>query len=203
MKIKVKTLRKKLHYLFFVRAFSLIETLVVVSIMGTLYSIVVPVINIAKNRAYESRTKQEFQALSTALELYKSDNGGQYPPDSNRNLPNGLEEYIAGYGENEWPKAPYPGSVYDWDNWTPGKLSDGNPPNPDAPVRANVYQISVRFCPIGKPEECQFPKEDWAEDFDVNSAMYYCLEGPCRSHSGQPYDHPGYCVNCETQNDEE
>lgn len=196
MRKKIKKIKKDLHYIFFIRAFSLVETLMVLAIMGILYSITLPLIQKAKERAYYSRVKQEFQTVSTALELYKADNNGNYPADADRNLPNGLEKYIAGYEGGTWPKAPWPGSVYDWDNWAPEDLD--YPPNTIGVDQ--VYQISVRFCEMGKPETCKFPNEKWAEEFDENSAAYYCIQGPCRSHRTLPVSHKGYCINCEDEN---
>jgi hypothetical protein len=60
-------------------------------------------------------------------------------------------------------------------------------------------QISIRFCPVGQPSQCVFPQQSWAANFDINSSVYYCVEGACRAHVNQPANHPGYCVNCPGQ----
>jgi prepilin-type N-terminal cleavage/methylation domain-containing protein len=159
--------------------FTLVELLVVVAILGILSSIVLVGLNQAKNSAAFARTKLEFRTLVTAIEMYTQDHDGVFPADVNRGLPPGLEVYLSG---GNWPNAPWPGSVYDWDNWT----IDGQ----------RVLQISVRFCPAGHPELCRFPNEPWAVGFDINSAVYYCIEGSCRSHNSEPIGHPGYCINC-------
>lgn len=126
--------------------------------------------------------KSEFNSFASALELYYDDNDS-YPPDASHDVPPWLEPYLSGTKSDEWPDAPWPDSVYDWDN-------------PDGPGR--IYQISIRFCPLGGAlASCHFPEESWAEDFDVNSAVYYCIEGSCRSHINEPLSYPGYCVNCE------
>jgi hypothetical protein len=81
---------------------------------------------------------------------------------------------------------PSPGSYFDWENWN----------NPDIPGE-KIYQISVRFCPAGGGlGTCKFPNEPWASGFGVDSAVYFCIYGSCRSHEGQPLAYPGYCVNC-------
>ncbi len=152
--------------------FTLVEFLVVISIIGILATLIFPVVSSARKAAYFSRAKAELRSVAIALERYSIDNGG-YPADANRNLPNGLEAYLA---PGNWPTAPWPGSVYDWDNWAPGDLSYA--PN------VQTYQISVRFCTA--PGVCNYPAEPWAAGFDYYSAVYYCVSGSCRSHSSQP-----------------
>jgi prepilin-type N-terminal cleavage/methylation domain-containing protein len=163
------------------KGFTLIELLIVIAILGFLANVVVGSVQGARQKAFSVKAKQEFKSIESSLEQYKSDNGGNFPDDANRDIPPGLEQYLA---PGIWPDAPWPGSVYDWDNWVD--------PDTDEPI----YQISVRFCPAGQPTQCNFPKESWAEDFDINSSVYYCIEGPCRAHINQPINHPGYCINC-------
>ena len=165
--------------------FTLIELLIVISIIGILAAIMLPAFSSAREAAYLSRTKEEMHSMSVALELYANDHGN-YPPDADRNVPPGLEPYLSASGS--WPNAPWPGSVYDWDAWAPDDLAY-------APQQ-QVYQISIRFCPVNQPTQCRFPNESWAKNFDYYSAVYYCISGPCRAHSSQPVDHAGYCVNC-------
>ncbi|TSC69071.1 MAG: hypothetical protein G01um101456_366 [Parcubacteria group bacterium Gr01-1014_56] len=164
--------------------FTLVELLIVIAIIGILASIIFPAVQSARDKAYLSRAKAEFRSINTALEMYAA-NQGSYPPDANRDMPPGLEAYL---GTGNWPKAPWPGSLYDWDAWAPGDLSFD--------PKEQVYQISIRFCPAGQPTQCTFPNEPWAQNFDYYSAAYYCIAGPCRAHSDQPPTHPGYCLNC-------
>jgi len=131
--------------------------------------------------AYFVKAKKELRSIHDALEFYKDANGGNYPPDTNRDVPPGLEQYLS---QGIWPDAPWPGSFFDWDNWD----------EPDTGEK--IYQISIRFCPIGNPNECRFPNEDWAKSFDISSSVFYCIEGRCRSHIAEQPNHPGYCVNC-------
>lgn len=176
---KIKPFKQK-H--FWQKGFSLVELLIVISIIGILSSIVIPVYNTARGKAHFARTQKEFKVMEEALQFYLIDHG-EYPPDAVRNIPAGLEVYL---GPGEWPDAPYPDSVYDWENWD------------DPDTGEKIYQISVRFCPSSSSplEECNFPSEDWAENFDQFSAAYYCFGGSCRSHIDKPIDHPGYCLNC-------
>ena len=163
------------------KGFSLIELLVVIAIIGILASVVLVSIRSARESAYFARAQSEMKNIATALEFYL-DEYGVYPDDADRDLPPGIEEFL---GPGEWPDAPWPGSVYDWEAWEDPETGD------------EIHQISIRFCPLGQAENCHFPNQDWAEDFDYYSSVYFCLEGVCRSHINRPVDHPGYCVNCE------
>jgi general secretion pathway protein G len=166
---------------YFKKGFTLIELLVVIAIIGILSAIVLAALSRGRDRAYEARARSEMTSIRNALELYYLDHGS-YPADSYRDAPPGLENYLAG---KVWPSAPWPNSFYDWDNWV------------DPATGKAIYQISVRFCPIGGPlSACNFPKSSWATNFDIDSSFYYCVEGACRSHINHPIDYPGYCVNC-------
>jgi len=147
--------------------------------MGILSTIVFASVAHIRNKAYLVRARAETKNIHTAVEFYLDDYG-DYPADVSRDLPSGLEEYIS---SGIWT-APWPGSVYDWDNWT------------DPETGGLIIQISIRFCQQGLPDTCKFPNEDWAADFGVDSSVYYCIEGSCRSHIGQDIDYPGYCLNC-------
>lgn len=165
--------------------FSLVELLIVLGIIGILAGNILPVFSKAKEKAYLATSNQEIQSMLTALELYK-DKYKAYPPDVNRDLPAGLSEFMAGQDISSWPDAQWPGSVYDWDNWD----------DPDL-YNKKIYQISIRFCPAGGPlSACRFPKQDWAENFNINSSAYYCIQGNCRSHINEDIDYPGHCLNC-------
>jgi len=162
------------------KGFTIIELIVVVAIIGVLSTIVISNVKRAREAAYFAGAKEEMSSIHNSVELYLSDHG-EYPPDTLRSIPPGLKEYLVG---DVWTTAKWPGSVFDWDNW-----SDPN-------TGEKIYQISIRFCPIGQPTECRFPNQVWAENFDISSSVYYCIYGPCRAHISEPIDHPGYCVNC-------
>ncbi|MFA6341133.1 MAG: type II secretion system protein [Candidatus Paceibacterota bacterium] len=164
-------------------SFTLTELLVTIAIIGILSVIIFFSVQGARERSYMARVKSEMRNIETALVLYSEKYGG-YPADADRSIPPGLEEFLAG---GIFPSAPWPGSIYDWDNWI----------NPDDGV-SHIFQISVRFCPISGPlSACHFPRESWASGFDIDSSVYHCIYGSCRSHVSHPTTYPGYCLNCD------
>lgn len=167
------------------RGFTLLEILIVCAIIVILAAAVFASLWSTRESTYLERAKADLVSIYQSLELYH-EKYGVYPSDTNRDVPPGLEVYLA---PGLWPDAAWPNSVFDWDNWAPSSLSYD--------PKEQVYQISVRFCPIGGPlAACNFPNESWAANFDVQSAVYFCVQGPCRSHASKPVSHPGYCVNC-------
>ena len=62
------------------RAFTLIELLTVIAVMGILAGLLVGLAPAAMKRARESRVRSELQALEAAIESYKA-KYGVYPPD--------------------------------------------------------------------------------------------------------------------------
>jgi prepilin-type N-terminal cleavage/methylation domain-containing protein len=167
------------------RGFTLIELLAVIAIIAILGSTVMAAVGSARDKARFARARAELKEMEKALILYH-DKYQTYPAEVERDVPPGIEEFMgAGGVGTEWPKGPWQGSTYDWENW-------------DDPVTgAKIYQISLRFCPVGGPlSACSFPGMDWATGFDVNSALYYCIEGSCRAHIVEDVAYPGYCVNC-------
>ncbi|MFP4022374.1 MAG: type II secretion system protein [Candidatus Paceibacterota bacterium] len=168
------------------KGFTLIELLISLAIIGVLAAIILVAVYRAYDETYKARAELELRMLQSAMHVYALDLG-HMPPDVDRDLPPGLEHYLPA---GNWPEAPWPGTVYDWDHWEPDELNH-------SPDDDRVIQITIRFCDMGDPiDECNFPQYEWAEDFDVNSGFFYCIEGKCRSHSDEPLDYPGYCVNC-------
>lgn len=88
--------RRGKNLLLNIQAFTLIELMIVVAIVGILAAIVYPVGNDCIRRSIESRTKADLNAVRTALAAYSTDHDGQYPTDhlgdliDKGYLPNGL-----------------------------------------------------------------------------------------------------------------
>ena len=64
------------------RAFTIIELLVVISIIITLAALILGTVGYVQKKGARSRAEAEIAALSAALESYKADTGA-YPTDSN------------------------------------------------------------------------------------------------------------------------
>jgi len=183
------------------RGFTLVEILIVVIVLGTLAAVGYGTLSQRwKLKAYYTRTVAELNAMGNAANLYVA-KYNDYPPDVSRNVPAGLKEFVQGQeGIEEWPAAPWPGSVYDYDNW---------PPNEHGPDQ--TYQISVRMCPVGDTATCNANAKKYLSDYvdeatlnawDAHSSVYYCIKGSCRSHQDRPLTHPGYCINCGTNDNQ-
>ncbi len=193
------------------RGFTLVELMVVISIIALLSSILILSYHDAFEKAKYARDKAEFRSIVNTLELYKLVNNGQYPAETDRTMPAGLAQYLNG---GIWPKGPWAGSEYDWDNYLVsgngnngngnGNNCNGNGNNGNGNGSGNactqVYQISIRFCPENGPaSQCNFPNQSWANNFGQFSSLYYCISGLCQAHMNRPASYAGYCINCITQ----
>jgi prepilin-type N-terminal cleavage/methylation domain-containing protein len=175
-------------------AFTLVEILIVMVVLGILVTITLSVaVPKWRERTYFTKATAETTMLANAVKLYVV-KYNTYPDDANRGIPADLMEFLQVNGQNgvHWPNAPWPNSVYDWDNW---------PPDPtNGPQQ--TYQISIRFCQGSDPLsvcKANFPKENWVtSSWDQYSSVYYCISGSCRAHQSYPASHAGYCLNCGT-----
>lgn len=158
----------------FLTGLTLIEILLAMAILAVLMAVVLVVTRSAIHRAKIKKTGQDLTALATTIAMYYDDHGA-YPADVSRGLPSGIESYLV---TKKLPLGLWSDSCYDWENWT------------DPATGKKIYQISLRFCCSGGT--CNPP----ISGFDRDSAIYYCIQGACRSHINQPINHPGICVNC-------
>lgn len=163
--------------------FTIVELLIVIVVIAILAAIAVVAYTGIQSRAYTNRASSELAAIARAVQLYHADRGS-YPPDADRNIPVAIFDYSGNDTiPTHWPQAPWPGSVYDYDFR-------------NDPAGAEYAQVSIRFCPLeGTIDDCQFPREPWAEDFNVNSSAYWCITGACRAHP--THTAPGHCLNCK------
>lgn len=179
------------------QGFTLIELLMIITLLGVIagfvYSFAVPKY---RERTYYTRGLAELNTMGNALNLYVA-KYNDFPPDVTRDVPSTLKEFVqAQQDADNWPNAPWPNSVYDYDNWPP----DANGPN-------QTYQISVRFCAQGDNVGCKAYAQKYLSgtvpaatlaNWDSYSSIYYCVKGSCRAHQNKPLNHPGYCINCGT-----
>ncbi len=163
--------------------FTLVELIIAISVLAILSVLTIVTYTSIINSNYLKSATSDVESVANATKLYAASNN-TYPPDVSRDIPAEVKQYMDSQDNvDNWPNAPWPGSVFDYDHWT---IDD-----------VDTVQISVRFCPAGGPlSACKFPKESWAADFGINSAFYYCIKGYCRSHQAEPITYPGYCVNC-------
>lgn len=131
--------------------FTLIELLVVVAIIGMLASVVLASLNGAREKSRDARRLSDMRQLQTALELYYSDNGNQYPAsganDFLSNVSGLTPSYIAAL-----PSDPMhdPGTGNDYKYWT------------DTPVRG--YTIATYL--EGEDSWCRFTVGNIAGTWD-------------------------------------
>jgi prepilin-type N-terminal cleavage/methylation domain-containing protein len=179
------------------KAFTLIEIMVALAIVAVLATGITYIGRRgSKEKANLVRSQSEMITIANAIKLNVQE-FNVYPDDVNRALPAGIEQYIA-TPNDEWPNAPWPGSVYDYENWDGGE----------------VIQISARFCVSGQDSVCKAAAEKYLQgkvpaatlnNWDSLSSVYYCIKESstdaakkCRSHSSRPVNHPGYRIDIST-----
>lgn len=84
------------------RGFTLIELLVVIAIIGILSSVVLASLNTARERGANAKRLSDMRQIQHALELYASNNGGNYPNYGwayacNAASWNGMQSFLAPY----------------------------------------------------------------------------------------------------------
>ena len=67
------------------KGFTLVELLVVISLIGILSTLVIANLNSARERARDAQRKSDLRNIQTALRLYYNDNAG-YPASSSYNI---------------------------------------------------------------------------------------------------------------------
>ena len=74
--------------------FTLLELLVVITIIGVLASIAIPTYNSMRDRAKVGRTATELRNFATAFFAFAMANG-EFPEDNHEELPPGMEAFIS------------------------------------------------------------------------------------------------------------
>ena len=166
------------------RGLTLVELLIVIAVIGILVSVIISQVWRAREQAFVARAEVQARSFANAVEQYRNANQFFYPTEEvGFNIPTVLHQYL---DPALWEAGPWPASRYQWEYYTTAEGDD-------------VAQLSVRFCPEGAVDvaDCNFPPSSWASGFSLNSAYFYCLSGPCRSHRSESRNYPGYCMNCD------
>lgn len=93
-------------------AFTLIELLTVVAIIGVLAAILIPVVGMVRHKANSSTSLSNLRQIGNAVSVYTTDMKGNYPLLNRRSLDN-PEKYF-------WPQA-LEEKVLEWDRTAAGK----------------------------------------------------------------------------------
>ena len=89
------------------KGFTLVETMITVSIIGLLASICLPTFNTARQTSVATRLANDYRTYAAAFEIYATENG-HWPADVNRGvIPPGMEGALPkfadpSYGDGRW-----------------------------------------------------------------------------------------------------
>lgn len=109
MRIKISTHTKcSIHRKKFICAFTLIELLIVISIISLLASVILASLSVARQDAYVAKLESELNSLQIAMEEYYSNNG--YYPGENYSISGGGYTYSIQTVSNGSQQVYYPGS---------------------------------------------------------------------------------------------
>ena len=150
--------------------FTLVEMLLVIAMLAILATLVVTYYNPVKLKQDHQyiATRESLINIATAARLYAEDND-DYADDVNRSIPSQFSKYI---NPGTWARGPFPGSVYDWDNWDDQTCWDGT---------THDIQVTLR----------QVDGYKGKTDYTI----YYVIKGPGIPHCSTSTT-KGECINC-------
>lgn len=93
-------------------AFTLVEIMIVVVIIGLLAAMAIPAFQIARNNSYASRLANDFRVFAGAFEIHALE-VGHWPTDGMGNsLPPSAQPY---FEDTAWYETPPNGGYWDWE----------------------------------------------------------------------------------------
>ena len=97
--------------------FTLVEIMIVVSIIGLLAAIAIPSFLRARMRSRVTRVASDLRVFGEGFQMYCLEQGA-YPPDTHNTLPSGMEEYIK---QKHWDDCAL-GGQFNWEgpSWGEG-----------------------------------------------------------------------------------
>ena len=157
------------------RAFTLIELLIVVAIIGILAAIAVPNFMNARTRAKVARVQSDLKAMSTALEQYYMDWNSYVEDHDNDAGPYGFKRlttpvaYMPG-----WPRDPFPSNIQESqvENMT-YEFGSGNASAPAKQWPSNAYLLisSGPNCGEEVGGNDSFPWDCNILEFDISNGV--------------------------------
>ncbi len=94
------------------KAFTLVEIMILVIIVGILATMALPYVNVAREMAQNTRLMNDWRIFASAFESYSTE-AGDYPEDgASGEIPVGMEEHLR---ETAWSMTTAVGGSWNWD----------------------------------------------------------------------------------------
>jgi prepilin-type N-terminal cleavage/methylation domain-containing protein len=135
----VETMKTRVHAGHW-RAFTLVEVMVVVAVIGLLVALVLPSFAKAREQSKISAMTEQLRMAYAAFQEYAIDYG-TYPPDVNRGVtPSGMSGYL---GTLNWAAPTALGATWDWDANTEGVTAGISMVPPTQPTLTDPEYLAV------------------------------------------------------------
>jgi prepilin-type N-terminal cleavage/methylation domain-containing protein len=147
------------------RAFTLVELLVVISIIGLLSTIATVSLSSARAKSRDAKRMADLKQISTAVELYIATKG--YLPTYNSAYPTSWCTYI-------W-NATYPDFINDITPFMPNIPTDPKTPHQGSDYFFRNYDGSSKYALCGKLEQATGNTYDYTSSCTGSVVYNYCI----------------------------